>query len=223
MIICEVCGNFLEMPITGYTRKLIWLLVITSTMSWNMVAEAQWSVGGVVGMNAASIKVTPEINSEDYSGRAAFGFGVVVDLQLMDDLDLHMEPMYLQKGAKLGEDGYSATFKVNYFEVPVMVRYSPPLDLPVMPYAMAGPSVGLLAKAKYDAGDNEQDATGETRKIDFSAGFGAGVRIPEGNRMLFAEVRYLLGFVNINNQSDESTVKNRGLQILVGITIPVGS
>lgn len=92
-----------------------------------------------------------------------------------------------------------------------------------MPYAMAGPSVGLLAKAKYDSGDNEQDATDETRKIDFSAGFGLGVQIPEGNRMLFAEVRYLLGFVNINNQTDESTVKNRGVQFLVGITIPLGS
>jgi opacity protein-like surface antigen len=211
------------MQLTGYLRKFKWLLVIAATMSCSSMAEAQWSIGGVVGINAASIKVTPEISSEAYSGRAAFGLGVVVDRQLMDNLDLHMEPMYLQKGAKVSETGFSASFKVNYFELPVMIRYSVPLDLPVMPYAMAGPSVGLLAKAKYDSGENEQDATDETRKIDFSAGFGAGVQIPEGNRMLFAEVRYLLGFVNINNQSDESTVKNRGLQILVGITIPLGS
>jgi opacity protein-like surface antigen len=208
---------------TGSYRKLIWLLVLAIPLGWMTAAHAQWSVGGVVGMNAAGIKVTPEIGSEDYSGRAAFGIGVVVDRQLMDNLDLHMEPMYLQKGAKVSETGFSATFKVNYFELPVMVRYSLPVDLPVTPYAMAGPSVGLLTKAKYDSGENEQDATSETRSIDFSAGFGAGVQIPEGNRMLFAEVRYLLGFVNINNQSDESTVKNRGLQILVGITIPLGS
>jgi hypothetical protein len=174
-------------------------------------------------MNAASIKVTPAISSEAYSGRAAFGLGVVVDRQLIENVDLHMAAMYLQKGAKVSETGFSATFKVNYFELPVMVRYTLPLDLQIMPYAMAGPSVGLLTKAKYDSGDNEHDATSETRKIDFSAGFGAGVKIPEGPRMLFAEVRYLLGFVNINNQSDESMVMNRGLQILAGITIPIGS
>jgi opacity protein-like surface antigen len=210
------------MKIINHIRILrFW--VIAALLCWGATAEAQWSVGGVVGMNAASIKVTPEVSSEAYSGRAAFAIGAVVDRQLMDNLDLHMEPMYLQKGAKVGDVGFSATFKLNYFELPVMVRYSLPLDLPVMPYVMAGPSVGLLSKAKYDWEDGEDDATDETRKIDFSAGFGAGVQIPEGERMLFAELRYLLGFVNVNNEVDESTVKNRGLQILVGITIPIGS
>ena len=204
----------------------MWILrfwVIAALICLVANAKAQWSVGGVVGMNAASIKVTPEVSSETYSGRAAFALGVVVDRQLMDNLDLHMQALYLQKGAKVGDVGFSAAFKVNYIELPVMLRYSPPLDLPLMPYAMAGPSVGLLAKAKYDYDDGEQNATDETRNIDFSAGFGLGVQIPEGDRMLFAEVRYLLGFVNINNQTDESTVKNRGFQFLVGMTIPIGS
>lgn len=207
----------------GITRMSVWIFILTGILIWTGRAEAQWSVGGVVGMNAASISVNPEPSSEEYSGRAGFGFGVVVDRQLMENLDLHMEAMYLQKGAKVGETGFSAAFKVNYFELPVMLRYTLPVDLSLAPYVMAGPSVGLLTKAKYDWDEGEQDATGETRKIDFSAGFGAGVKIPEGKRTLFAEVRYLLGFVNINNQSDESSVKNRGLQILAGITIPIGS
>lgn len=209
--------------LSDVSPRVFGLVIVVVMFGWCTTVKAQWSVGGVVGMNATHIKVSPLISSEAYKGRAAFGLGVVVDRELMENLDLHMQAMYLQKGAKVGEDGYSASFKVNYFELPLMVRYSPPLDLAMKPYAMAGPSVGLLAKAKYDSGDNEQDATDETRKIDFSAGFGLGVQIPEGNRMLFAEVRYLLGFVNINNQTDESTVKNRGIQFLVGITIPVGS
>ncbi len=204
-------------------QYFFWILVLTMTLIWSGNLEAQWSVGGVVGMNAASIKVTPDPVSEEYSGRAAFGLGVVVDRQLMENVDLHMQALYLQKGAKLSEDGFSASFKVNYFELPVMARYTLPLDLALRPYVMAGPSLGLLTKAKYDWEGGEQVATDETRKVDFSAGFGAGVKIPEGKRTLFAEVRYLLGFVNINNQTDESTVKNRGLQILAGITIPLGS
>ena len=43
---------------------------------------------------------------------------------------------------------------------------------------------------------------------------------------LFAEARYVLGLTNINDESgasNESTVKTRGLQILIGATIPIGT
>jgi hypothetical protein len=88
---------------------------------------------------------------------------------------------------------------------------------------LAGPSLGLRSKAKYVYDDGDvQEADNEIRQVDLSAGVGAGVRIPQGKKILFAEVRYMWGFINLNKESDEFTVRNRGLQIYAGITVPFG-
>jgi len=71
--------------------------------------QAQWNIGGVIGINLASISVDPEPSSEDYSGRIGFGFGVVLDRELSGQIDLHFEPMFLQKGSTIGEAGDEAT------------------------------------------------------------------------------------------------------------------
>jgi len=104
-----------------------------------------------------------------------------------------------------------------------MFRYTLDLSEALLPYAMAGPSIGLLTNAKLKVKDGgEQDEKDNTNFFDFGVGFGGGVEHPRGNMTFFAEIRYVLGLTNINKESDESTVKNRGLQIVAGVTIPIG-
>ncbi len=185
--------------------------------------QAQWKVGGVIDINLASISVDPEPSSEDYSSRIGVGFGVVLDRELSGQIDLHLEPMFLQKGSTIKEGGDEATYKLSYLELPVMFRYNIQSDASAQPYVMAGPSLGLLLNAKVDFKDGDEfDAKDETKSLDLGLAFGGGVSIPKGDKTLFAEARYVLGLTNINDESDESTVKNRGLQILVGATIPLG-
>jgi len=104
-----------------------------------------------------------------------------------------------------------------------MFRYHFQSAASARPYVMAGPSLGFLLSAKYDFKDGpEYDAKDETKGLDLGVGLGGGVSIPRGDKTFFAEARYVLGLTNINDESDESTVKNRGLQVLVGATIPLG-
>lgn len=49
-----------------------------------------------------------------------------------------------------------------------------------------------------------------------------GVSKNVGKVTLFAEGRYVLGFANINNEPDEQDLKNRGILITAGATVPVG-
>ena len=49
-------------------------------------AQAQWHVGGLIGINIASVNVDPEPSSEDYSSRSAFGIGAVVDRPLTNQI-----------------------------------------------------------------------------------------------------------------------------------------
>lgn len=57
-----------------------------------------------------------------------------------------------------------------------------------------------------------------------SIAVGAGLSMPQGTRTFFGEVRYVHGLVNVVDEPDVdgSVVKHRGLQLLAGITFPVG-
>jgi opacity protein-like surface antigen len=186
--------------------------------------QAQWDVGCVIDLNLASISVDPEPSNEEYSSRLGFGIGAVVDRPLSDKIDLHVEPMFLQKGGKIKEDSDKATFKINYFEIPLMFRYTFQNNASLKPYVIAGPSIGFLMSAKIDVENGpELDQKDDTKSIDFGLGFGGGVKLPRGNKTFFAEARYVFGLTNVNDVEGESEVKNRGLQVVAGVTIPVGN
>jgi opacity protein-like surface antigen len=186
--------------------------------------SAQWEIGGLIDFNLASISVPTGTSSENYSGRFGFGIGLVADRQLTEFISLHAEPMYLQKGGTIETSYVKLVFKVNYIEFPIMFKYAFPIKSPVTPYAMAGPSLGLMINAKYvDEEGYTQDEKDNTNVFDFGLGFGGGVSMPYGKLTLFAETRYVLGLANINKESDESKVKNRGLQILLGVAFPIGT
>ncbi|HER07540.1 MAG TPA: PorT family protein [Bacteroides sp.] len=184
--------------------------------------QAQWEIGGIIDLNIAGISVIPKPRSESYSSRFGPGIGAVAKRQVTDRIGFRAEPMFLQKGARLHEGGDVIVFNINYLEFPLLITYDFRMDGPLVPYAMIGPSIGLLAGASFRYSDGwKQDETDNTRFFDFGAGLGGGVELPRGNKNFFAETRYVVGFVNVNRDQDESSVYNRGLQILVGVTIPV--
>ena len=185
--------------------------------------QAQWEFGGLVDFNLASLSVNPASSSENLSGRFGFGIGAVVDRPLTEVIILHVEPMFLQKGGTIETSTFTLVYKVSYIELPIMIKYAFQINSSLMPYAMAGPSIGLLTSAKYDDNDGTvQDEKDNTNGFDFGLGLGGGVSYPHGNMTFFAETRYVFGLANINKESDESTVKNRGLQVILGVTFPFG-
>jgi len=190
------------------------------------VGFSQLSVGGIIGFNIASINVKPEISSEDYKSRGAFAIGAVVEYELMDNLSARAEPMIIGKGASVKENGNKSAYAVSYLELPLLIKYDIELSNPdFVPYALAGPSIGFLTSANVKSNGNKSDIKDETKGIDFSFTFGAGLQAPMGNFTPFVEVRYALGFSNINAEvdidPDEAKVRNRGLFIGVGATVPL--
>ncbi len=201
-------------------KKIVVITILT--MALFLPQHAQFDIGGLFGLNLSSFSVNQGPNSEDYSSKLGFGVGAVVDWPLTGQIDLHAEPMFLQKGGKIETSSFVGKLKVNYLEIPLMIRYTYEYNSSLLPYAMIGPSIGLLSSAKFVVkNEGEQDEKDNTKSIDLGVGVGGGVKIPHGNKSFFAEARYVLGLANINKEADESKVKNRGLQLVVGITIPV--
>jgi hypothetical protein len=70
---------------------------------------------------------------------------------------------------------------------------------------------------------SSQNNNNEISGIDLGVGLGGGVEVQQGSVILFGETRYVFGLNDINSEPGESTVKTRGLQIILGAKVPIGN
>jgi hypothetical protein len=97
------------------------------------------------------------------------------------------------------------------------------------PYALGGPSLGLLTRAKARARvsigpqflDESADIKERMRSFDFGLGVGGGLGLDLGSFRVFVEGQYVFGLVDIV-KNDVENVKNRGFLLRTGVTIPLG-
>ena len=187
--------------------------------------SAQLTVGGFLDLNIAGLNVKPGGTGEDYSSLLGFGIGGIVSYPLSGGFELQGEPMILQKGGKLTEFDETFTLRLLYIDIPVFIRYNIALsNETVRPYAILGPNLGFRTSAKVIFPDGSgDDASDQFTGIDLGLGLGAGVDVPYNKLIFFGETRYVFGLNDINAETDadESKVRNRGLQILLGIKVPL--
>lgn len=119
--------------------------------------------------------------------------------------------------------GGKITRKLNYFNVPIMMKYSFKNHI----YLKAGTQLGLRYKA-YDEFKNsvsEEDdlkyklnIKDQFHPLDAGLAFGAGYRLMKGNGMNIG-VQYYLGLIDIRVDDSSPDQYNRVLYLTVGIPI----
>jgi hypothetical protein len=77
------------------------VIVAGFILSMMVPLKGQTRIGGVIDFHIAGINVQPDITSEEYSSYLGFGIGAVVDRMITETIDLHLEPMILQKWGKI--------------------------------------------------------------------------------------------------------------------------
>jgi hypothetical protein len=200
------------------TLRFYLALVCTLWLAAPAEAQIQPRFGMVGGLNLAKISVAPDDGGE-YGYHTAYGLGGMVEVGLGRYVALAVEPTYLQKGTALDEPG-DPRYKASYIEVPVLMRLALH-SRPAHPYLVVGPTVGFFRSGKLVNDEGEEAKVDELNKRDFGLILGAGMRIPAGKTTFFVEGRYALGMANIYSESDYK-VKNRGIQVMAGITVPLG-
>ncbi len=186
------------------------------------VGHAQLSVGVRGGLNFS--KLTGDIRTDSRTGFMAAAFA---GIGISGNWGIQPEISYVQKGAKIeGIDPGTAetqtiTTKLDYIELQLPVD----VDLPVenesiTPRLYAGPTIGLALSCKVESdtsNDPAVDCKEDVKTYDFGLVLGVGVELGSGPGAFIADLRYLVGFANINDAGeDPTTSKNRGIQILVG-------
>jgi len=195
--------------------------------------HAQTTIGVKGGLNVSDISTDiPDIESVKES-KTGFVGGAYVNLPLGSTFAIQPEALYSQQGFK-GTDpdlaGYEAQFKINYFQIPVLLKAQFPSGT-IRPAVYAGPVVSFESSCKFGVSaegqsaeiDCDQADVGDRKTTDFGGAFGANLDWFVGPVVVTVDARYLLGLTNLNddpNAPDES-VKNRVWQFMAGVGLPL--
>ena len=155
--------------------------------------------------------------------KVGFSAGGLLAYRLGDGIAVQAEILYSQKGSRLstkvGDVMLREWFRLDYLEIPLLLRFLPPMESRIRPMFFAGPYVAFRARFKeqWEFGDesgNDDIPTFRKTEYGFAAGGGLDFPVGKGTRMT-AEIRYARGISSLTNDSSER-VRNAVFAILVG-------
>lgn len=136
---------------------------------------------------------------------------------------LQPEILFSAKGTNVKMDDEVTKAKVGYLEIPLLFKVVIPAGV-VLPNVYVGPALDVLLYSKivYDDGDDE-DMKDDTKSVDFGLAMGGGLDIKAGPGRVIIDLRYTLGFIDINDPSEEGyEMMNGALTFLAGYGIDFG-
>ncbi|MBE8724086.1 porin family protein [Flavobacterium hungaricum] len=205
-------------------------IIILGTLFLSAAAAAQTEkvkMGIKAGLNLSTLTYDEnELNSSEKTG---FTAGIMVEIPVVKNFSLQPELLYSQQGTKTSfsdpdvtNSNYNGTLKLNYLNIPVMLKYYLIQGLSVQ----AGPQIGILLKANNKYQDNflgyENKESLNLKEyssgIDTSVNFGLGYQFKE---KFYADLRYNISYSNVFKKGDvnhfiSNDMKNRVFQITIG-------
>jgi hypothetical protein len=183
------------------------------------------SIGIMGGVNLATISGDDVGNADNRTG---FLGGIYVTVHLTNTFAIQPEALYSQRGASQDIDSESsATFKLDYIDIPVLLRYDIPVAGPIRPFFVAGPAFGLQVKCAVSAEGNgasasvdcdrigeESEVQFEKRTFDLSGVAGAGLDFNLGGHTLMIGARYQHGFSDVVK---DASVRSRTWSVVAGL------
>lgn len=183
------------------------------------------TIGVMAGVNLS------KLGGDDITGadnRTGFMGGLFVTFHVTNGFAIQPEVIYSQRGASDNSDpDFDATFKLDYIDVPVLLRFEIPVVGPIRPFFLAGPSFGLQVKCGIEGSgggvsasvdcDQIGDQVGlqfEKKTFDLSGVVGAGLDFHLGGHTLMLGARYQHGFSDVMK---DATVKNRTWSVVAGL------
>ena len=190
-----------------------YFMFVFAFVALTALSFAQMQIGPKAGLNLSTLNGSDVDNAESKTG---FVGGIFFMYQFSNMFAVQPEAYYTMKGAKskgnLEGYDYTATWSLDYIEIPVLLKLIIPLqNTKINPAIFAGPSVAFNTthKIKVEAGgqSSEQDISDIT-STDFGLVFGGGVGFPVSNNELGFDVRYTLGLATIDDSAEKADVKN---------------
>lgn len=183
-------------------------LMITSIVSLNAQDRKNKSTAGIKGgYNLSSVSFDGTSETSKLHG---FHVGIYGESYIGKYLSIQPEILYSQQGYKIVDDSGTYTQKLDYINVPLMLKLYPVKSF----FLEAGPQIGfsISHKETFDSGFILYDSSKEFEPSNFDWGvnLGAGFKSDAGVSL---GARYHIGQSDIY---DEDKPKNRVWQIYLG-------
>ncbi len=176
-------------------------------------------IGAFAGLNSSKLKLSRDLQpGESLESRLGFVGGGFVAVDLGALFAIQAEAAWTQKGADLVAGGSTAAIKLNYIEIPVLLRLQ--LPLPISPFVYAGPAISFKTRCKVEISGTELDCDDQLvnlgiKSTDVSGVLGAGVKF--GN--IIVSLQYDRSFSNIRDSSSTTELKNETWSGRVGFAL----
>ena len=192
-------------------KRLIVALALVALMSGNVLAEGM-TFGFMGGLNLAN--VTGD-DVEDNEIKLCFGGGVFMNFPMTEVISLQPELLYMMKGMELGTYD-DAGVRMSYIDIPVLAKFTVPMDGAFAPCFFAGPYIGFNTSAESYNEDDVYDLKDQIKSTDYGLVLGGGVDYAIGEGILIFDARYAIGLTTIDDTTNEDDVKNTGIIFMVG-------
>jgi hypothetical protein len=227
-------------------RIVALVCIVCLSVALPAAAQVTWEAGvkGGVGMG----KMTGDVESTESDGtvtvtqnidsyRTGFSGGGFATAKITKDFGVRLEALYSQKGGKGDfsvDDGTNvvtgdATFKFDYFELPLLAVGTFAAGTKTMIEVFGGPVFGFNTGANLlleaEGQSDETDISDSVNSTDFGATVGAGLVIlahPKANVVI--DGRYTFGLTNVAKDAPEDfDLKNSDIVFMAGVSFPIGS
>ncbi|MFV8337124.1 porin family protein [Flavobacterium sp. RSP29] len=193
------------MKVKYITIALFFGVITSMTAQDNTIPKSNGGIKG--GYNLAAVSFDGDGETEQRHG---FHIGVYGESFISESFSIQPELMYSQQGYKITNSSGTFTQKLNYINLPLMLKAYPSRNF----FLEAGPQIGLAVshKEEYDglfSGSQQYDPN----NFDWGMNFGGGFKTDSG---ISLGVRYHLG---LGDLYDEGKAQNRVLQFSLGFDL----
>ena len=182
-------------------------LILAATLAPISAGHAQLTFGGFAGVNSSTLDVT-NLSTESFSSRTGGMVGGYVGTHLGRLFTVRLEGFWTRKGTDFEDSGTTGSIKIDYIEVPLILRVNIPLVV-VKPALYAGPAISFKTNCTAEDSSTSsmscEDAGVMFKSTDFSGIIGAGV----GVGPFTLDLQYDFSFSDIlDNPNATQEVKN---------------
>lgn len=187
-------------------------LLLTLLLLFTSYAEAGMNRFGLLaGANMASISSEPDDAFKSKMGIVAGGF---YEYLVSSAIGLGSDFLLVGKGGVRGTD--SVTFKINYFEIPLLLKVHLGIKRAGI-YFFGGPHFGFVVSSNGELESGEELGITGIYPNEMGAQFGAGAELPISSSVgLLFNIRYSIGLSDISQAANN--YKNNGIYILGGVS-----
>lgn len=184
-------------------------------------------LGIVAGGTFSQLRGIGEVKAKNRNGTM---FGLSLTLPAGSSVAIQPELLFVNKGSEFDiSGGGTRNVKLDYLEIPLLLRFDKGAGSAIGPHFYVGPSVGynLDCSVTLSGGgipntssDCKNDNFFEPKSLDWGAIVGAGLDLSLGGIGVTGGARYGIGLANIskdNSSTLEQRVRNGTLTVYAGL------